>query len=110
MKGFEGALAAKADEVVVFGAATEAFSQKNINCSIAESRSSASRRSSRRRATHGMRVRGTISCVLGCPYEGEVDARRGRATSPRLMHDIGVHDVSLGDTIGVGTAGSDAAR
>ena len=72
LKGFDAALAAGADEVAVFVAATESFSQKNINCSIAESLERA-RRYSTRRKRHGVRVRGYISCVLGCPYEGDVD-------------------------------------
>jgi hydroxymethylglutaryl-CoA lyase len=101
LKGFEGALAAKADEVVVFGAASEAFSQKNINCSIAESIErfrpvvAAARQ-------HGMTVRGAISCALGCPYQGEV-APAAVAMVARLMRDIGVQHVGVADTIGVGT-------
>jgi hydroxymethylglutaryl-CoA lyase len=101
MKGFEGALAAKADEVVVFGAASEAFSQKNINCSIAESIErfrpvvAAARNA-------GMHVRGAISCALGCPYQGEVDPKAVGYVA-RLMHDIGVQHVGVADTIGVGT-------
>jgi len=101
MKGFEGALAAKADEVVVFGAASEAFSQKNINCSIAESieRFAPVTKAAR---DAGMRVRGVISCCLGCPYQGEVSPDAvGHVT--RLMRDIGVHHVGIADTIGVGT-------
>ena len=101
LKGFEGALAASADEVVVFGAASEAFSQRNINCSIAESieRFAPVVRAAREA---GMRVRGVISCCLGCPYQGEVSpAEVGRVT--RLMHDIGVHHAGIADTIGVGT-------
>ena len=101
MKGFEGALAARADEVVVFGAASEAFSRKNINCSIAESieRFAPVTRAAR---DAGMRVRGVISCCLGCPYQGEVSPEAvGHVT--RLMRDIGVHHVGIADTIGVGT-------
>ena len=101
MKGFEGALAARADEVVVFGAASEAFSQKNINCSIAESieRFAPVTRAAR---DAGMRVRGVISCCLGCPYQGEVTPEAvGQVT--RLMRDIGVHHVGIADTIGTGT-------
>jgi hydroxymethylglutaryl-CoA lyase len=101
MKGFEGALAAKADEVVVFGAASEAFSQKNINCSIAESieRFAPVARAAR---DAGMRVRGAISCCLGCPYQGEVKPEMVGHVA-RLMHDIGVHHIGVADTIGVGT-------
>ena len=71
MKGFEGALAAKADEIVVFGAASEAFSQKNINCSIAES-VERFRPVAAAAHQHGIRVRGAISTALGCPYQGDV--------------------------------------
>jgi hydroxymethylglutaryl-CoA lyase len=101
LKGFEGALAARADEVVVFGAASEAFSQRNINCSIAESieRFAPVVRAAR---DAGMRVRGAISCCLGCPYQGEV-APEAVGYVARLMHDIGVQHVGVADTIGVGT-------
>lgn len=71
LKGLEGALAAKADEIVIFGAASEAFSQKNINCSIAESIARFEPVAEAARAA-GVRVRGSISCSLGCPYQGEV--------------------------------------
>jgi hydroxymethylglutaryl-CoA lyase len=107
MKGFEAALAAKADEVAVFVAATESFSQKNINCSIAESLD-------RVRPIFGaakdnaVRVRGYISCVLGCPYEGRVDPRRVADVADALYR-MGAYEVSLGDTIGTGTAGETAA-
>ncbi len=101
MKGFEGALAAKADEVVVFGAASEAFSQKNINCSIAES-IERFRPVVQAAREHGMRVRGAISCALGCPYQGEVRPE-AVARVARLMKDIGVQHVGVADTIGVGT-------
>ena len=101
MKGFEGALAAGANEVVVFGAASEAFSQKNINCSIAES---IERFAPVVVAAHasGISVRGAISCTVGCPYEGEVSPERV-ALVARLMKDIGVDHVGVADTIGVGT-------
>ena len=104
MKGFEGALAAKADEVVVFGAASEAFSQRNINCSIAESieRFAPVARAAR---DAGMKVRGAISCCLGCPYEGEVKPEAVGYVA-RLMHGIGVEHVGVADTIGVGTPGA----
>jgi hydroxymethylglutaryl-CoA lyase len=101
MKGFEGALAAKADEVVVFGAASEAFSQKNINCSIAESIERFGPVAAAARE-HGMRVRGAISCALGCPYQGEVKPE-AVAYVARLMKAIGVEHVGVADTIGVGT-------
>jgi hydroxymethylglutaryl-CoA lyase len=101
LKGFEGALAAKADEIVVFGAASEAFSQKNINCSIAESieRFAPVCEAARR---DGIRIRGAISCALGCPYQGEVKPE-AVAYVARLMKGIGVQHVGVADTIGVGT-------
>ena len=101
MKGFEGALAARADEVVVFGAASEAFSQKNINCSIAES-IERFRPVAAAARSHGMRVRGAISCALGCPYQGEVQPAAVEYVA-RLMREIGVEHVGVADTIGVGT-------
>ena len=101
MKGFEGALAARADEVVVFGAASEAFSQKNINCSIAESIERFRPVVAAARDA-GMHVRGAISCALGCPYQGEVNADAVGYVA-RLMHEIGVQHVGVADTIGVGT-------
>jgi hydroxymethylglutaryl-CoA lyase len=101
MKGFAGALAAKADEVVVFGAASEAFSRKNINCSIAESIERFRPVVEAARGA-GMRVRGAISCALGCPYQGEVEPDAVRYVA-RLMHEIGVQHVGVADTIGVGT-------
>ena len=107
MKGFEAALAAKADEVAVFVAASESFSQKNINCSIAESLERA-RPIFAAAAAHAVRVRGYISCVLGCPYEGEVDPRRVAEIAGSL-HAMGAYEVSLGDTIGTGTAGKTQA-
>ncbi len=101
MKGFEAALAAKPDEIVVFGAASEAFSQKNINCSIAES-IERFRPVAAAAREHGMHVRGAISCALGCPYEGEINPSRV-AYVARLMKEIGVQHVGVADTIGVGT-------
>ena len=103
LQGFEAALTAGADEVAVFAAASESFSQKNINCSIAESLArfepllaAASR--------HGLRVRGYVSCVLGCPYEGEIAAQQVAAVAADLLA-MGCYEISLGDTIGVGTPG-----
>jgi hydroxymethylglutaryl-CoA lyase len=101
MKGFEGALAAKADEVVVFGAASEAFSRKNINCSIAES-IERFRPVVDAALAAGMRVRGAISTALGCPYQGEVKPEAVGYVA-RLMKEIGVQHVGVADTIGVGT-------
>ncbi|MFY8104560.1 MAG: hydroxymethylglutaryl-CoA lyase [Ramlibacter sp.] len=101
MQGLEGALASGADEVVVFGAASEAFSQKNINCSIAQSIERFAPVAEAARAK-GVVVRGAISCAVGCPYEGEVAPDRVGLVA-RLMKDIGVQHVGVADTIGVGT-------
>ena len=101
MKGLEGALAAKAEEIAIFGAATEAFSKRNINCSIAESLERFGP-VCRAALDHGMRVRGYMSVVLGCPYEGEVNPEAVAAVSQRL-YDMGCYEISLGDTIGTGT-------
>ena len=103
MKGFGAALAAGADEVAVFVAASETFSRKNINCTIAEGLARAEPVFAAAKQ-HGVRVRGYISCVLGCPYEGEVDPRKVAEVAAAL-HAMGAYEVSLGDTIGVGTAG-----
>ncbi|MBP9713414.1 MAG: hydroxymethylglutaryl-CoA lyase [Sterolibacterium sp.] len=99
-RGLDAALAAGVDEVAVFGAATEAFSQQNIHCSIAESL----RRFEpvvRRARQQGLRVRGYVSCVLGCPYEGEVSAVAVSAMAGAL-YEMGCAEISLGDTIGSG--------
>ncbi|HEY0845637.1 MAG TPA: hydroxymethylglutaryl-CoA lyase [Noviherbaspirillum sp.] len=101
MKGFEAALAAKADEVVIFGAASEAFSQKNINCSIAES-IERFREVAQAARQHNIRLRGSISCAFGCPYQGEV-ALDSVADVVRRMHDLGCDEIDIADTIGVGT-------
>ena len=103
MKGFEGALAAKADEVVIFAAASEAFSQRNINCSIAES---IERFRPVVEAAHanGLKVRSAVSCALGCPYQGEVSLEQVDDVVQRLQ-DIGADHIGIADTIGVGTAG-----
>jgi hydroxymethylglutaryl-CoA lyase len=101
MKGFESALQSKPDEVVVFGAASEAFSQKNINCSIAESieRFAPVVKAAR---DAGIAVRGAMSCTVGCPYEGDVAPERV-AYLAGLMKSIGIQRVDVADTIGVGT-------
>jgi len=103
MKGFEGALAAKADEVAIFGAASETFSQKNINCSIAESLARFEPVCAAA-AEHGIPVRGYVSTVLDCPYEGPVAAAEVARVAKKLF-DMGSHEISLGDTIGRGTPG-----
>lgn len=104
LKGLDAAIAAGVEEVAVFAAASEAFSQKNINCSIAESLERF-RPLSEAAADHGIRVRGYVSCVLGCPYDGAV-ALEQVASVARELIDMGCYEVSLGDTIGVGTAGA----
>ncbi len=103
LKGFEAALAAGAKEVAVFGAASESFSQKNINCSIAESLDRFVPVVEAAKAA-GVRVRGYVSCVLGCPYEGEI-APEAVASVAATLYAMGCYEVSLGDTIGVGTPG-----
>jgi isopropylmalate/homocitrate/citramalate synthase len=103
LKGFDAALAAGADEVAVFVAATESVSKRNINCSIAESLERARPVFEAAREA-GVRVRGYISVVLGCPYEGDVDPA-AVAEIAAALHALGAYEVSLGDTIGTGTAG-----
>ena len=107
LKGFEAARAAGATEVAVFGAASESFSRKNINCTIAESLERFRPVTDAARQA-GIKVRGYISCVLGCPYEGEV-APAKVAEVARALHDMGCYEISLGDTIGVGTPGKTKA-
>lgn len=104
LQGFQDAVAAGASEVAVFGSASETFSQKNINCSIDESMvrfeeviNSALEKK--------IPVRGYVSCVLGCPHEGYVEPAKVAEVARRL-YDLGCHEISLGDTIGVGTPGS----
>ena len=101
MKGFEAAVASRPDEIVVFGAASEAFSQKNINCSIAES---IERFAPVVQAAldAGIAVRGAMSCTVGCPYEGEIAPEKVSYLAG-LMKNIGVQRVDVADTIGVGT-------
>ncbi|MBK6652022.1 MAG: hydroxymethylglutaryl-CoA lyase [Betaproteobacteria bacterium] len=101
MQGFEAAVKSNPDEIVVFGAASEAFSQKNINCSIAES-IERFRPVAQAARDKGIYVRGAISCTVGCPYEGEIAPERVELVA-RLMKDIGVQHVGVADTIGVGT-------
>jgi hydroxymethylglutaryl-CoA lyase len=101
MQGFEAAVLSSPDEIVVFGAASEAFSQKNINCSIAES-IERFRPVAAAALAKGIAVRGAISCTVGCPYEGDIAPERV-ALVARLMKDIGVQHVGVADTIGVGT-------
>jgi hydroxymethylglutaryl-CoA lyase len=101
LKGFEAARAARVKEIAVFAAASETFSRRNINCSIAESLArfkpvaEAAKRA-------GMRIRGYISCVIDCPYEGHVEPRMVAKVAKELL-DLGCYEISLGDTIGTGT-------
>jgi hydroxymethylglutaryl-CoA lyase len=102
-QGYDRALAVGADEVAVFTAASEAFNRKNINASIDES-IERFQPVLERAAADGMRVRGYVSTVLGCPYQGEVPVGDVVRVAKRL-HDLGCYEISLGDTIGVGTPG-----
>ena len=102
LKGFEAARAAGATEVAIFAAASESFSRKNINCSIAESLERF-RPVAQAAREHGIKVRGYVSCVLGCPYEGEIAPARVAEVAAAL-YDMGCYEISLGDTIGTGTA------
>ncbi len=101
MKGFEAAVLSKPDEIVVFAAASEAFSQRNINCSIEESIERFRPVAEAARANN-IFVRGAISCAVGCPYEGEIAPERV-AMVARLLKEIGVQHIGVADTIGVGT-------
>ena len=107
LKGFEAARAAGATEVAIFGAASEAFSRRNINCSIAESLDRF-RPVAEAATKANVKVRGYVSCVLGCPYEGDVAPQRVAEVAGAL-YDMGCYEVSLGDTIGVGTPGKTKA-
>ncbi|NRA55261.1 MAG: hydroxymethylglutaryl-CoA lyase [Gammaproteobacteria bacterium] len=101
LKGLEAAIAAGADEVAVFGAASESFSQKNINCSVEESLQRFEPLMARAEQA-GLRVRGYVSCVLGCPYDGEIAPEKVAMVAQRL-YQMGCYEISLGDTVGVGT-------
>ncbi|RZI70253.1 hydroxymethylglutaryl-CoA lyase [Pseudomonas sp.] len=104
LRGFEDALAAGVKEVAVFAAASESFSQRNINCSISESldRFVPIMEAAR---LHGISVRGYVSCVLGCPYEGDISPKQVASVANELFA-MGCYEVSLGDTIGTGTPGA----
>jgi len=107
LKGFEAARAAGATEVAIFGAASETFSRKNINCSIAESLERF-RPVAEAARKNDVKVRGYVSCVLGCPYEGDVAPQRVAEVAGEL-YDMGCYEISLGDTIGTGTPGKTKA-
>ena len=101
IKGFDAALAARADEIVIFGSASEAFSQKNINCSIAES-IERFRDVAQAAKQHGLRLRAAVSCAFGCPYQGEVSPE-SVADVVRRLRELGCDEIDIADTIGVAT-------
>jgi hydroxymethylglutaryl-CoA lyase len=101
MRGLERAIECNVKEIAVFAAASEAFSQKNINCSIDESLEKF-KAVTQKALDHNIAVRGYISCVAGCPYQGEVDYKNVRSIAQSLL-DMGCYEISLGDTIGVAT-------
>jgi hydroxymethylglutaryl-CoA lyase len=103
LQGFERAIAVNANEVAIFAAASEEFSQKNINCSIAESIQRFEQLMQAAKEKH-IPVRGYISCVAGCPYSGKVEPTQVAKIAQDLLA-LGCYEISLGDTIGVGTAG-----
>ncbi|KAF0692971.1 Aste57867_16017 [Aphanomyces stellatus] len=102
--GFDAAIKVNAHEVAIFGAASESFSRKNINCSIQESLERFQPVCEKAQSL-GVRVRGYVSCVLGCPYEGPIDPAVVARVAKTLL-DMGCYEISLGDTIGIGTPGS----
>jgi hydroxymethylglutaryl-CoA lyase len=104
LQGFEAAIAAGASEVAVFAAASESFSQRNINCSIAQSLQRFEPVLAAAVA-QGIKVRGYVSCVLGCPYEGDVAPERVRDVADAMLQ-MGCYELSLGDTLGIGTPGA----
>lgn len=101
LRGLESALAAGVQEIAIFAAASESFTQKNINCSIDESIARYGDVMERAKQ-HNLKVRGYVSCVLGCPYEGEIASDQVAKVAQRL-YDMGCYEISLGDTVGVGT-------
>ena len=107
MRGLEGAIAARADEVAIFGSASEGFSKANINATIAESLERFAPVMAAAKAA-GLPVRGYVSCVVECPYDGPVDPGEV-ARVAKALHDMGCYEISLGDTIGRGTPGAVAA-
>ena len=109
-EGLRGRARRGRDEVGVFGAASRGVLAARTSTARSPNRSSASGRSPRQRKKHGMKVRGYVSCVLGCPYEGEVAPAARRGGRRARCYDMGCYEVSLGDTIGVGTPGEDARR
>ncbi|OQR96080.1 hydroxymethylglutaryl-CoA lyase, mitochondrial precursor [Achlya hypogyna] len=104
LMGFDAAVKVNAQEVAIFGAASESFSRKNINCSIEESLERFQPVCEKAKSL-GIRVRGYVSCVLGCPYEGPIDPATVAKVAKTLL-EMGCYEISLGDTIGIGTPGS----
>lgn len=104
IQGFERAISVQANEVIIFAAASESFSKKNINCSIEESLERF-RPVIEAAKAHNIPVRGYTSCAVGCPYEGDIDPKVVAKVTGQLI-DMGCHEISLGDTIGTGTVGS----
>ena len=101
VKGMEGAMASGVEEIAVFGAASEAFTKKNINATIEQSLAKFDQVMSIAK-TNDIKVRGYVSCVMGCPYEGDIDPKLVNHVSEKLM-EMGCYEISLGDTIGIGT-------
>ncbi|XP_003746246.1 hydroxymethylglutaryl-CoA lyase, mitochondrial [Galendromus occidentalis] len=104
VQGLQSSLQAGVREIAAFGAASEAFSKKNINCSIAESLKRIETVIEEAKK-HDLRIRGYVSCVVGCPYEGAIDPKKVAGVA-KVLYDMGCYEISLGDTIGVGTPGS----
>ena len=104
IKGLESALKVGVKEIAIFGAASESFSKKNINCSIEDSLKRFSDVMRVAKENH-LKVRGYVSCVVGCPYEGPIQPKQV-AKVAKIMLDMGCYEISLGDTIGVGTPGN----
>ena len=101
IRGMEGALASNVEEIAVFGAASEAFTKKNINATIEQSLAKFDAVMTIAKA-NDIRVRGYVSCVMGCPYEGDIDPQLVNQVSQKLAA-MGCYEISLGDTIGIGT-------
>jgi hydroxymethylglutaryl-CoA lyase len=105
LKGLQDALSIQAQEIAIFGAASDTFSKKNINCSIVDSMARFQALcETARQVKPSIWIRGYISCVLGCPYEGPVKSKAVISVMEKMLH-MGCHEISLGDTIGVGTPG-----
>ena len=101
VRGMDGAISCNVDEIAVFSAASEAFTKKNINATIDESLAKFEKVMAMA-VSNDIRVRGYVSCVMGCPYEGDIDPKIVNQVSQKLL-DMGCYEISLGDTIGIGT-------